>query len=595
MLSRISLLLSVLVVSSLAKPAARAVHPTTSSAAPAAPSGTCKCTAGQSCWPSAKDWATFSETLSHPIFDVHPPGYYCHDPHFNAALCSSIQTNSGNSIWRSDQPGAEQSDNWEFTPFSQCSILGNRTDACGQGRVPAVAVNATTVDDVQKALAFAFKRNLKVHIKNTGHDFLGRGLGPGSLMIWTHHFTSLTFAKNFKYKTGQSAGVPAVTVGPGNQWVDTYAFAAKNKVVVAGGIGALGSVGAGGGWPLGGGHNIISPHLGLGADNVLELDLVLPNGTFVTASPTSHPDLFWAARGGGGPSFGVSTRLVYKAHPITPLYASFFEALTATSDAFVQLLDTYHAALPALSDAGWSGYYPFENGSYFALMYLLPNGNTTYGNATLGTFIQAARAIPGVTIKTDATTTYPDYQSWFVANILDPVNVVGFNYTGGVVGGLGVDTASWLLPRELFENPESAHIMSKALLSVPAGIGQHVGGGIVSATPPTFNAMHPNWRTSLSDVSFFGAWNDLTPQSTIKTIRQQVSDLLKPLRDLTPGGGQYLNEPDIFVPDYTVANWGTNYPRLLEIKKAVDPTNQLLVVQGVGAVGWDDEQICKTS
>ncbi|KAJ7806310.1 FAD-binding domain-containing protein [Mycena olivaceomarginata] len=558
MLSRISLLVSILVVSSLAKPAAR----------------TCKCTAGQPCWPSAKDWATFSNTLSHPIFDVHPPGYYCHVPHFNAALCSSIQTNCGNSIWRSDQPGAEQSDNWEFTPFSQCSILGNRTDACGQGRVPAIAVNATTVNDTTS---------------------FGRGLGPGSLMIWTHHFTAFNFAKNFKYKTGQSAGVPAITVGPGNQWVDTYAFAAKNKVVVAGGVAALGSDGAGGGWALGGGHNIISPHLGLGADNVLELDLVLPNGTFITASPTSHPDLFWAARGGGGPSFGVSTRLVYKAHPITPLYASFFEALAATPDAFVQLLDTYHAALPALADAGWSGYYPFENASYFALMYLLPNGNTTYGNATLGTFIQAARAIPGVTIKTDATTTYPDYQSWFVANVLDPVNVVGFNYTGGVASGLGGDTASWLLPRELFEDPESAHIMSKALLSVPAGIGQHVGGGIVSANPPTFNAMHPIWRTSLSDLSFFGAWNDSAPQSTIQTIRQQVSNLVKPFRDLTPSGGQYLNEPDIFVPDYTAANWGTNYPRLLEIKKAVDPTNQLLVAQGVGAVGWDDEQICKTS
>ncbi|KAJ7829278.1 hypothetical protein B0H14DRAFT_3465786 [Mycena olivaceomarginata] len=569
MLSRISLLVSILVVSSLAKPAARPVHPTTSSAAPAAPSGTCKCTAGQPCWPSAKDWATFSNTLSHPIFDVHPPGYYCHDPHFNAALCSSIQTNCGNSIWRSDQPGAEQSDNWEFTPFSQCSILGNRTDACGQGRVPAIAVNATTVND------------------NTGDDFFGRGLGPGSLMIWTHHFTAFNFAKNFKYKTGQSAGVPAITVGPGNQWVDTYAFAAKNKVVVAGG-----------GWALGGGHNIISPHLGLGADNVLELDLVLPNGTFITASPTSHPDLFWAARGGGGPSFGVSTRLVYKAHPIAPLYASFFEALAATPDAFVQLLDTYHAALPALADCRLVG--------------LLSVRKRVVLRA------DAARAIPGVTIKTDATTTYPDYQSWFVANVLDPVNVVGFNYTGGVASGLGGDTASWLLPRELFENPESAHIMSKALLSVPAGIGQHVGGGIVSATPPTFNAMHPIWRTSLSDLSFFGAWNDSAPQSTIQTIRQQVSDLVKPFRDLTPGGGQYLNEvhacslfflwllppssslpsafiPDIFVPDYTAANWGTNYPRLLEIKKAVDPTNQLLVAQGVGAVGWDDEQICKTS
>ncbi|KAJ7855587.1 hypothetical protein B0H14DRAFT_3645770 [Mycena olivaceomarginata] len=593
MLSRISLFLSLLVVSSLAKPPARPVYSTTScpesrassassasSAVPAAPSGTCKCTAGQPCWPSAKDWDTFSKTLSHSIFDVHPPGYYCHDPHFNAALCNSIQANSGNSIWRADQPGAEQSDNWEFTPFSQCSILGNRTDACGQGRVPAVAVNATTVADVQKALAFAFQRNLKVHIKNTGHDFLGRGLGPGSLMIWTHHFTSLTFVTNFKYKTGQPAGVPAITVGPGNQ-VES---------------GALGSVGAGGGWPLGGGHNIISPHLGLGADNVLELDLVLPNGTLITASPNSHPDIFWAARGGGGPSFGVSTRLVYKAHPITPLYASFFEALAATPAAFVSLLDTYHAALPALADAGWSGYYPFENGSYFALMYLLPNGNTTYGNATLGTFIQAARAIPGVTVKTDATTTYPDYQSWFVANILDPVAVVGFNYTGIVGGGLGLDTASWLLPRDLFEDPQKAHVMSEALLTVPAGIGQHVGGGVVSATPPTFNAMHPAWRTALSDISVFGGWNDLTPTSTIQATRRQVSDSLEPFRKLTPGpaGGQYLNEPDIFVPDYTIANWGTNYLRLLEIKEAVDPTGQLLVVQGVGAVGWDEEQICRT-
>jgi hypothetical protein len=53
-------------------------------------------------------------------------------------------------------------------------------------------------------------------------------------------------------------------------------------------------------------------------------------------------------------------------------------------------------------------------------------------------------------------------------------------------------------------------------------------------------------------------------------------------------------QPDIFVPDYTIANWGTNYPHLLEIKEAVDPTGQLLVVQGVGAVGWDEEQICRT-
>lgn len=56
----------------------------------------------------------------------------------------------------------------------------------------------------------------------------------------------------------------AITLGPGVQWADAYAFAAENNVVIAGGIAAEGSVGAGGGWPLGGGHNILSPSLGLG-------------------------------------------------------------------------------------------------------------------------------------------------------------------------------------------------------------------------------------------------------------------------------------------------------------------------------------------
>jgi hypothetical protein len=81
-------------------------------------------------------------------------------------------------------------------------------------------------------------------------------------MIWTHYFKGTNFSSNFKYSTGQFAGVPAITLGPGVQWFEAYQFAADNNVEVAGGIGAEGSVGAAGGWPLGGGHSIISPSLG---------------------------------------------------------------------------------------------------------------------------------------------------------------------------------------------------------------------------------------------------------------------------------------------------------------------------------------------
>ncbi|KAJ7628823.1 hypothetical protein FB45DRAFT_1080117 [Roridomyces roridus] len=554
----------------------------------------CKCTSKDSCWPSTLEWAHLSSQLSRPIFHVQPLGYHCHNPHFDDKVCAEVQANSLDPIWRPDQPGAAQYDNLEFTTTSQCLVPGNRIALCGQGRVPTLGVNATTVSDLEKALKFAYERNLKVHIKNTGHDFLGRGLGPGSLMIWVHHFRFTEFSAEFRYAGGQHGGFPAVSVGPGTQWADAFAFAAANEVVLAGGIGALGSVGAAGGWPMGAGHNIISPAIGLGADNIVEIDLVLPNGTLVTANQYENTDLFWAVRGGGGPSFGTSARLVYKAHPRMPLYAAFFEANAATSSAFVSLLDTWHAHLPSIAEAGWSGYYIFVDASYLALMYLLPHGNPVVGNATLGPFIADAKAISGVDITTDASQTYPDFNSWLMANIQDPVNVVGYNFSQHTnLVGLGIATASILLPKEVFTNETKAHRMSEALAAMAGGIGQHVAGGVVAEKDIDFNAVHPSWRSALVDLVTYDAFPDDTSEAEIAARRRKLSSLVDPLRALTPGVAQYLNEPDFLIPDYPSANWGSHYERLLRIKQSIDPTNQLLVKQGVGAVGWDEEQICR--
>ena len=53
---------------------------------------------------------------------------------------------------------------------------------------------------------------------------------------------------------------------------------------------------------------------GLAVDNVLEFDVVIANGTLLTANTCTNSDLFWALRGGGGGTFGVVTRVVHKAH-----------------------------------------------------------------------------------------------------------------------------------------------------------------------------------------------------------------------------------------------------------------------------------------
>lgn len=75
---------------------------------------------------------------------------------------------------------------------------------------------------------------------------------------------------------------------------DLYVVANKhNRTVVGGGAKTVGI----GGYVTGGGHSILSPHYGLAADNVLEMEVVIPGGDIITVNEDQHADLFWAIRG----------------------------------------------------------------------------------------------------------------------------------------------------------------------------------------------------------------------------------------------------------------------------------------------------------
>ena len=82
---------------------------------------------------------------------------------------------------------------------------------------------------------------------------------------------------------------------------------------------------------------------GLTIDNLLEADVVLADGSFVTASADSHPDLFWALRGGGG-NFGVVTSFLFRAHPVGTVFAGPVAWDIAEAP-------QHHAALPRLAAA----------------------------------------------------------------------------------------------------------------------------------------------------------------------------------------------------------------------------------------------------
>jgi FAD/FMN-containing dehydrogenase len=117
----------------------------------------------------------------------------------------------------------------------------------------------------QAAVKFASAYNLRLAVKASGHDYLGRSTAPNSLLIRTSHFQNIAFTDAF-YVGTQNLG-SAVTVGSGVHLQDLYAQAKNQGKVVVGGSAA--TVVAAGGYLQGGGHSALAPLFGLAADNVL--------------------------------------------------------------------------------------------------------------------------------------------------------------------------------------------------------------------------------------------------------------------------------------------------------------------------------------
>jgi hypothetical protein len=129
--------------------------------------------------------------------------------------------------------------------------------SCTLGPNPRYAVNATTVDHIRATLAFATLQNVRLVVKSTGHDLLGRSDGYGSVELWLRHFRNgIDFQPNFvstaRCSNSEWKG-SAIRINGAYQFADVYAAAKQNNVIVVGG--GAPSVGAVGGWHTGGGKS----------------------------------------------------------------------------------------------------------------------------------------------------------------------------------------------------------------------------------------------------------------------------------------------------------------------------------------------------
>jgi len=137
----------------------------------------------------------------------------------------------------------------------------------------------------------------------TGHDFLNRHSCNNGLLIRT------SLLKSKEWQPADNT----IKVGSGLTLSEAHQFSyLQNRMVVSGWSPTVGIAG----WSLGGGHGPYNTHYGLGADNLVELEVVTSDGKVVIANNMDNSDLWQALRGGGGSAFGVVTTMTIQTHPL---------------------------------------------------------------------------------------------------------------------------------------------------------------------------------------------------------------------------------------------------------------------------------------
>ncbi|OAL47121.1 FAD/FMN-containing protein [Pyrenochaeta sp. DS3sAY3a] len=525
-----------------------------------------RCTAQDACWPTVDEWNDFNSSVNGRLLSSRPTAYVCHGTEYNNALCEIAKANWTSSDWRVAQPGGYSAILWELGQ-DQCFIDSAVSDPCQQGLVADYTVNASSIDDIQKAVRWASKKNLLFTVKNTGHDHLGRSSGKGAFAIWTHHLKGRTWHDSFVPRGARKneIGVPAVTLHAGEQWLDIYRDADQQKRIVVGG--SARTVGAAGGWFTGGGHSAWSYFYGLGVDNVLEVDIVTASGETKTLNQYTNTDHFWAIRGGGGNSWGIITSITYKTHPV-PTHIKVVAAQFNTTSATVrrEVLGNVFKTIPHITDLGFTGYGTL--GDPLGLIFIQPNGTNATADEAVGLLAQA-----GNVTGAQAFAIAIDFPSWIEycnAFLQDP------NISTNVID------PSRLLTPDVLEG-KTEELVSLVFDEFP---DLHAGFnfiGKVDSHKRDDTAVHSIWKSSRAVFSMGTDWADDAPEEEKRQRKLRAVEVSRRLEQIVgEGGGTYVNEANPYEPNWKETFWGDKYGKLERLKRKFDPKGLFVCNRCVG-------------
>jgi FAD/FMN-containing dehydrogenase len=561
------------------------------------------CRPEQPCWPSTQDWQHFNESIAGHLYKTVPIAAPCYknSEYYNETACKIVQSYYGDSIAMGAQYGQTYWTNWEACGDSGCSLLEpdpTKTlyGTCALGRLASYYVDVRNPSHISVALKFASDHNIRISIKNTGHDFYGRSSVPNSLAIWTHNLKNMEFYPNFTAhnclsSNGQNVGELAAGVIA----ADAYRFFNSHGMDITGGYEQ--SVGLAGGFGQGGGVGEFTTTYGLMADNAVEFEVVTADGQLRVINECNDPELFWAMRGGGGGTFGVLTKYRVQLYPSLPIHVYTFNAnftgvghnSSATEHVALREIMTAHAE----HQTAWSQQLVTGQLEYFpnrvAISLVLPYGDD-------GAKLKSATAsfVQFLHNRTDLSVGENGYASY--ANYVAYLSIVNADAKVTEPAGIFSVLASRLIPRTVFASSEGIDALVSGVIhgiTTSRSLLNLTGTQVVLETPVSnldqnqTTSAHPAWRDSLWHVIHVGEWLEPLETQHLQATTTGFLEMLEPLKKLSPGGGAYLNEAHWGEPDWQSTYFGSFYERLLEVKNKFDPAH---IFDCYKCVGWRGEE-----
>jgi FAD/FMN-containing dehydrogenase len=443
-------------------------------------------------------------------------------------------------------------------------LFGTRFDLVS----PLAVVYCQTPEDVQKTVAWAKRRGIRIAPRTGGHSYGGYSTTTGVVVDVTR-----------MSDVGVDAAGNSATIGAGARLADVYAgLWARRVAIPAGSCPTVGITGL----TLGGGIGLSSRKLGTTADNVLEVQVVTADAQQRVCTASEHPALYWASRGGGGGNFGIVTGFKFSVHAVNRV--AYFSITWPWAQARIAV-DAWQAWAPRAPDelSSVCNLTAVDDKTPGTLPRVSASGQFFGTQQALAALLQPLLSV-GTPTKTEiGTRTFIDaVHAWAGCKNTRQCHLAGLS-PGGKVGRRAFKGKSDYVnvPLPIAGIDTMIHWVAKRQQDPALGRGailMDAYGGAINRVPKEATAfVH---RDSLFSCQYVAYWRPTDPPPVPAANLRWIRAFYAAMRPYVSGLA-YQNYIDPDLPNWANAYYGRNLPRLVKVKKTYDPGNVFRFAQSI--------------